>query len=369
LHFKRGAKLKKYFLWLITIATLIAVLAIPACTTPAPAAPATPSTPAQVSAPVETKILKFAYDQPKTSSLGQSIELFAQEFTKRSEGRYKVETYPAKSLIEMAAAIDSLKTGVVEMTFISIGNFLKIFPLSSVTLSPALTFSQSTEEIIFESSEAFNKMYEKFPEIQQEWSDFKLIHYSVLSPYILISKKKEVHKPSDFSGMRVGGTGMQTQFVTLNGGAEVKQIPPDAYMNMDKGVVDASFVNWVQIHDFKLMEISDYFYEMAFSNGALAIVMNNECYNAMSPQDQKLLQETWDNEAVPLVARTRVELDNVGRTETTEAKRKIVQPTVEEKAVWVEAAEPIFAQWIKDAEALGAKNADKVLAEWKNLTK
>jgi TRAP-type C4-dicarboxylate transport system substrate-binding protein len=155
----------------------------------------------------------------------------------------------------------------------------------------------------------------------------------------------------------------------MNGGATVNQIPPQAYMNLDKGVVDAAFVNWAQILNYKLWEVAGVVYELGFSHGLLPTVVNSEVYNSMSPEDQQLMHDIWNNEAGAIVRKAMVEQDEMGKAEAIKFGTKVIQPTAEEKAVWVEDAEPIFAQWVKDADELGAKNADKVLAEWKRLTK
>jgi TRAP-type C4-dicarboxylate transport system substrate-binding protein len=210
------------------------------------------------------------------------------------------------------------------------------------------------------------EMYKKLPQIQQEYKDVKLFGWHQLNPYILASKKKEIYLPEHFKGLRVGGTGSKMRLVSNHGGAEVTQIPPDSYMNMDKGVVEASFLSWSQIWDYKIWEVAKYFCDFSFSGGAFAMVMNLDTWNGMSPEDQKIFMELWYKSYEIGATNTAMEVEK-GMKAAASSGAKIRKLTESEIAVWRNAAIPIIEQWIADSKKMGAKDPEIVVAEWKRI--
>ena len=307
---------------------------------------------------------------PKGSAIAVGFEWWGPEFEKRTQGRYKVEIYPGASLIGIPAALDSAKAGVAEVVMTSTGTFPKDFPLSLVTSLPTLGFSPNKVEEYSAAYQACWDLYNKFPEIQAEFKDYKLLWLFELDPYNLVSKKKEIHYASDFKGLKVGGTGQKMDMVVANGGASVHQVPPQTYLNLDKGVVDVSFNTFGQVEPYKLHEICNYFYTQDFGSGLIIILMNLEAWNAMSAQDKKIMEDSWADASIQCALGSMAEMEN-GRKAVVDIGKKLTNPTLAEQQLWTDAAEPVFKTWKDDAIGLGAnpKLVDDIFAEWKALRK
>ena len=196
----------------------------------------------------------------------------------------------------------------------------------------------------------------------------KFLSPMVLDPYNLISKKKEVHSPKDFQGMKVGGSGAKMDMVSLNGGAPVQMIPPQSYENLDKGVVEAGFLTLAQVYDYKLWELCSYYYLGDFGCGQHVILMNMDAWNAMTPADQKIMMDTW-TDVWPVSAEGAMENIAKGIDGLTKAGYKTTKPTAAEIAEWEKAAEPVAEKWAKDAQGVGisAETTAKVLDLWKKI--
>jgi TRAP-type C4-dicarboxylate transport system substrate-binding protein len=351
---------------LLAIVILITVLLLSAC--PAPATPTTPTTPTTPEPPKEPVTLKLSYSMPKGAAIGAGFERWAEEFPGMVDGRYKVETYPGSTLVGLPAALDSVKSGVAEIVMTSNGMFPKDFPLSLVASLPTLGFPGWSQEGYSKGYDAWWELYNRFPEIQAEFKDFKLVWPFLLDPSYLVTKKKEVHKAADFKGMKIGGTGQVMEIIKANGGAEVHQVPPQAYTNLDKGVIDGSMNTFSQIADYKLYEICNYFYRQDFGSGCLVIAMNQEVWDAMSPEDQKIFDQSWVD-AIPYMNDTMID-DNVrGLKEVEDLGYTVTDPTPAEVAAWAKAATPAFDKWKKDCIDLGvsAELADEVFEAWKEI--
>jgi TRAP-type C4-dicarboxylate transport system substrate-binding protein len=344
---KGGVKMRtKYVLFISIIIVLIITLILPA------------SAPAQ-------KILRWAYTMPTKKSQSYGWEWFGPEFEKRTSGRYKVEYYPGETLFKVSAAFDSIASNVAQIANASVGQLEKRLPLSNVALLPTLDFPGSLKARIA-CGYAFMEMVRKLPQVQEEYKDVKLFGYHQLNPYILASKRKEVYLPEHFKGLKVGGTGSKMKLVSNNGGAEVTAVPPDAYMNMDKGVVDASFLSWSQIWDYKIWETAKYFCDFSFSGGAFAMIMNLNTWNGMSPEDQKIFMEVW-SKAYELGAQNTYTEVEKGSKASADAGATIRKLTETETAVWRKAAGPVIEEWLKEAKKSGAKDPETVIVEWKRL--
>ncbi len=373
--------MKRYLVLLMAIMVISALL-ITACsttTTTTPASSNPPTTQATTSAPATSappasspaaavKTLTFSYTMPKGASVGKGFEWFGPAFEKATGGRYKVEIYPGSQLIAVPAAMDSIKSGAVEMAYTSAGTFPKQFPLSMVTQLPSLGFPATSEKMFAAGNDAFWEFYNTTPEIQNEFKDVQLVQPYVLDPYKLVSKKVEIKSAADFRGLKVGGTGGKMEIVKANGGASVQQVPPDSYLNMDKGVTDAAFITFAQVFDYHIYDIANFYSDYGFGSGNGIIIMNKEFYNSMGAADQKILADTW-KQAQNVSAQGSMENNAAGAAAIEKAGKKIYVPTAAEAAQWDKDAQPSVQAWRNDAKALGATDAtlDMVYNKWKSL--
>ncbi|MDP2644806.1 MAG: TRAP transporter substrate-binding protein DctP [Desulfobacterales bacterium] len=314
------------------------------------------------SEPAEKKTLRWAYTMPSKKSFSYGWEMLGPEFEKRTNGRYKVEYYPGETLFKGIAGFDSVLSGVAQIANVSMGQIEKRVPLTSVTLLPVLDFPNSLKGRLA-AGNALMEMYRKNPQMQEEFKGLKLFGYHQMNPYILASKSKEIYLPEHFKGLKVGGTGSKMKIISNYGGAEVSQIPPDTYVNMSRGVVDASLLSWSQIWDYKLWEVAKYFYDMSFSGGAQAMVMNAAAWNGMSPEDQKIFTEIWSRTYVAAAEKSYNEATK-GPKAVVDSGGKIRKPAAAEMPAWRKAAAPIVEKWIATAKKGKAGDPQAVLAEW-----
>jgi TRAP-type transport system periplasmic protein len=368
---------KQWSLLVITVILLMAVT-LTACgggattTTQSPAA-TTKAPAATTQAPAATtqgavKTIKLSYTMPKGSAISKGFEWFAAEFPKRSNGRYKVETYPSSSLVGIAVAFDSVKKGVSEIAMTSTGANPSALPLSLVAELPTLGFSGDSVETYKKAYQAAWDLYNGVPEIANEYKDVHVLWRYPVDPFNLVTKNKEVHQAADFKGMKIGGSGHTMEMVTANGGAKIQQVPPESYLNLDKGVTDGALVTFSQIMAYKLGEICNYFYAQNYGSGQLLILMNKGFWEAMPADDQKLLSQVWEESTV-VSAEGAIADVIAGKKYVQGLGKKITEPTAEEKAAWTETASVSFTKWKADCISQGAnaEAVDKVLTQWKAL--
>jgi TRAP-type transport system periplasmic protein len=340
---------------------------------PAPATSAAPkpsaSAPATSAAPAAgAKKIKFGYTMPKGASIGAGFEWFATEFPKRTNGRYIVETYPSNTLVPVNGALDAIKAGTCELIGTSTGTFPKDFPLTLVAAIPTLGFPGGVISSYVEGSDALLELISAVPEVKNEFKDYSLLWIMALDPYNLVSKKKEIHSVSDFKGIKVGGSGAKMDIVVSGGGVQVDMQPPQSPDMLQKATVEAAFLTMSQVNDYKIYEMCDYFYRQDFGGGTYLILMNNNFYNSLPKEDQKILTDTW-REANKVGGETSMNGVLKGIQVSKDAKKNVVVPTAAETAAWEKAADVAVAKWKADAKTVGATDAvlDKVFAKWKEI--
>jgi TRAP-type C4-dicarboxylate transport system substrate-binding protein len=348
--------------WIITIFVLVMITAlllpVSACTK---------------EEAVTSGTIKFNYTMPPGSAVAGGFEWWADEFEKQTDGRWKVETYALSSLVPDAGALDAVKGGVCEIIMSSTGSHATDFPLAAVTGLPTLSFHKKgvTKEEYMASFKALVELY-KLKEVAEEFKDYHIVTALEADPGYLVTKNKEVLMPEDLAGLKVGGgSGVMADMMTAYKAAGVFQIPPESYVNMDKGVTDAAFMTYAQIGPYKMYEIADYIFKQVFSGGTMLVLASPKWYNSLSKADKKIFDDTW-KQAEEKAADSMTETTKKMETPIVSSGIKINIPTAEQTAAWEAAcAKYAFPTWAKQAQDLGYSKdvTDKVLKKWQDLVK
>ncbi len=336
---------------------------------PAPA-PAPEPEPEPAPAP-EVRIIKFNYTMPPFSAVGVGFEWWADEFEKRTEGRYVVETYGFSALLPDEGSLDAVKAGVVEVNMTSTGSQMASFPLASVTGLPTLSFHKKgvAFEEFMASFDALIEFY-KIPEVGAEFEDYHLVKALEIDPGYLITADKEVFVPEDIEGLKVGGAlGALADMMSAFDAAGVFQIPPQAYDNMQKGVTDAAIMTYAMIGPYNMFDLCDYILKQTFSAGSLLILTSHEFYASLPPADQAIFDQTWEDAMV--VCAQGMYDETVHSTPAIEASGIIINtPTPEQSALWDDAARMYaFPTWADMCHDMGYSEevTDRVLSTWQAL--
>lgn len=366
---------KKKLLTLASSVCLILVLAalpfMAACAEPAPAPTPTPTpaptptpTPTPTPPPFKGVTLKFAYTMPEKMSVSQGWHWWAEELEKRTDGKVKVEFYPGGTLFKLDVSVDSVIGGVADIAMTSIGAFSKRFPLSNVGSLPTASFPDTVEGLVAADS-ALMALYEKSPEMKAEWKDVKVLGFYQMLNYIMQSKK-EIRVPDDVKGVKIGGDGLKLALVEAAGATPLTIVPPDAYMNLDKGVIDAAFLSWSQAGIYHTYEVCEYFFDYGFGATSLPIIMNLDTWNALPSDIQKLMMDLMP-ESQMVSAKGLIVSVEKGRKAVSDAGKTVITLTLDEVKLWQDVGKPMEGTWIAEMKAAGIKNPEEVLNEWKRL--
>ncbi|GAI92150.1 unnamed protein product, partial [marine sediment metagenome] len=160
--------------------------------------------------------------------------------------------------------------------------------------------------------------------------------------YIIVSKDKPIRAPDDLKGIKVGGTGIKGELISHCDGVPVSLPPPETYMNLKTGVVDAVYLSLSQAAVYKIWEVGQYFLDYgAGGQTGMPIIMNWDSWNALPADIQEIMMELTPEVRVRN-SEILVNTADAARQSAKEAGRTLITPTADEVKLWQEASEPLW---------------------------
>lgn len=322
----------------------------PASSQPAssqPAAAPAASTPA--AAPAKPVELIFAHAFPAQHHVSQHlVEPFIKEVEEKTAGRVKFTLHTGGSLVNPPGSYEAVVNGVVDATWALQGYTPGRFPLTEVIEMPFMFTSAE------EASTVLWKLYEQSPALQQEYGDVKVITLWAHDTGHIYTKDKPVRSLEDLKGLRIRFPGpMQGRILEAYGAVPVGMPAPDIYDSVDRGVIDGVAIGRSAMKSFRLHEVVKYSAESHFYVAPMALVMNKEAWNRISPQDQQVI-DGLIGERLALVAARDFEAENKAALELLKASNvEMYEVPADEIARWRQAAAPVMEQWFQDMEKAG----------------
>lgn len=227
------------------------------------------------------------HQMPGTSRYEDTIMPFVKAVEAASGGRLIIEPFGAGVLFPVSETMDSLKSGVVEMSASWDGMWAgkdPVFALAgSIPTDPIRSFSEH-----FYRSERLepilSKAYEKFGVTYLGALDF--------GPLEILMSTKPIRTLEDFKGINIRTAGIGGDFYTKLGASIVSTAGNEIYTALQLGTVDAAeFNDWIVNMEMGFDEITDYVIEPVLHTGALtdkSVTVNNAAWNKL-PDDLKAI--------------------------------------------------------------------------------
>ena len=315
----------------------------------------------------KTTVIRFSHDLPPQNAPIVGINWWAKAVTERTEGRVKVQVFPASSLSTQQQAIQNLMGGVCDMAMVSITSHTKNFPLSSIVGLPGVGFPDETLEANTAHMNTYYQLLEKFPVVKKEYRNFgPVFFYMIYAEAYLMSKKVRIQIPSDLNGIKIGSNGIRMDLAKYLNAAPVFDIPPTAYEKLQTGVTQATFIATAAAHQFQLYEVTDYALDIPFGGGGLVNLINKDTWEKISHDDQQIMIELA-TEGSKRSHQAQAELASFSWTELKDRGMK-VKTNKEERNQWNNVFKIFWDKWITDNEKAGVKEARDIFDFWKSAS-
>lgn len=271
----------------------------------------------------------------------------------RTGGRVKITNYFGQALLKYGDTYRGVSSGIADISLYVIGASEGIHDINEVISLPFLGLPDMVT-----GAQIYKELRQKFPELDQEnsktgtmWLDVRM-----MAPTQLHLVNKTVRAPEDLKGMKVIASGAAMTYLLQHvDGAAVHLGPPDWYLSLERGLVEAQLTHWLAVYEFGLLELFNYhtmWGDAGISMVPIGFLINLETWNSLPPDLQDILVEVytwadeqsneWDLGLLETALKTAAEQGNV----LTYLTPSEIQP-------WVDLMTPYHEQWIEEMEGKG----------------
>ncbi len=310
----------------------------------------------------ETITLRFAHQNPDTGlSTKNCVEPWLKKIEEATGGKVKIQPYYGETLAKGKDMWNATKMGITDIGWAFHGYWPNMTPVTDVISLPAMSFTSAEK-----GSEVLWKLHEKFPEIQNEFKDVKVLLFYTSAPYTLITSKKPVADLDDLKGMKIRMTGgPPTEMVTALGAVPMLIPMPDSYISLQKGVIDGMGAPWEAIHVWRFYEVAKYYTEVPFPAVYFSIIMNKNKWNSLPKDVQEAIMSVSGEEGSKYWGRhffDDMKAEGVKKIEAAGQAANVTELSPEERQKWIDVgAKPLWENWVSAMEKKGVADARQIL--------
>jgi len=275
------------------------------------------------------------------------LESWCKELEKRTNGKVKVNYYPAATLVPAVQTYDAVTKGIADVGNHVLGYTVGRFPLMEVLDLP-LGYPKDNKA----PTKLMNAFYAKFK--PKELDDVKVLWIHGQAPGIIHTKTKPINKLEDLKGVKMRTYGSNAKLVSLLGATPVAMPMTDVYDALSRGVMDGVMAAYEALEGFRLGEQVKYDienYATAYS-AVFLVMMNKAKWNALSPDIQKIVDD-MSKEYIEKYAIMWDDIEKSGRAYMQKRGSTVITLSKEEEVRWVEKARPILDEYVKKMKEKG----------------
>lgn len=228
-------------------------------------------------------------DAPDHVQNAETFKNFSEEIKELTDGRVSFQMYTGGALGGPKETLDNITTGIMD-----VGRGLHGYNAGKFEAQTVLHLPFLAEGNAEKLSVVAQKLYDTFPEIQEEYSDVKPLWIHAADPYAIITKGKAVRSFEDVKGMKLRTPSVEGGEMIEAWGATPVSLPaPEIYDALQKGVIDGGVLPITAIKDFNLTDLVDYVTIGNFNTTLFYVNMNKDSWNKISAEDQKSIEEEY----------------------------------------------------------------------------
>lgn len=290
-------------------------------------------------------VLEFGHIQNPGHALYVAPEEFKELVEKKSNGRIKINLYPASQLGSAREMMEQISMGSLDITFADASDWASTFnrPELGVFNLPFLCNDLDAQCRIIE-----NIVPKEVPKMIKGLDFHLLMTYSngLRCPLV---KTRPIHKLEDIKGlkMRTPETKLYVDIWNALGASTVTSAWSEAYTLLQQGVADAVEADDVGLTSQNLQEVGKYFTKTNYLSQAYLVMINNEKWNSIPKDLQKILLDcAKENQAKQL--KDRKELGVEAEKTIAAAGVKIYDLDPKERQRMKDACKSIYDQYANE---------------------
>jgi TRAP-type transport system periplasmic protein len=312
------------------------------------------------------QVIKITWAE-QNNDMGYGPKYSEAPYLKRIEeatgNRVKFEVFWGQTLVKGPDIWNAVKTGLVDAGWCFHNYWPGMTELANAISLPGLPFKD-----VEHASAVMYQIYQEFPSIQAEFKDVHVLTTWCDGHEVLLSRSKQVKTLEDMKGLKVRATGMNlTNLMTTLGAVPVTFPMPDAYLSLDRGVIDGMTAPWEAAVSFKLDEVAKYLVPVPWTFFHFTYSMNKAKWNSLPKDIQDAITKVNDLENARRLSR---DWEATAKQEFLKISKGKVEPITMPEAEMkklAEIAKPLREEWVKKMTAAGRPDAGKVLKRIEEL--
>ncbi len=276
---------KRVWVILATILLLVMVT-FPACQSATTATVASPKAPATAPASaIQPKqiVLKCVSHPALVGPTANSIRYFSDKVKEKSNGELTINILGASEVISNADLEPAVKSGTVDVAYISGSYYPGVVPEGG-----AISLSQLTP-----AEERQNGFWDLIAQANEKAGLFPLGRASIFPNCYYLYTKFSLTNPRQLSGHKFRGSGPYLPFQKALGIVSVNLAPEDTYNALQQGLIDG--ITWKEeaIISYKVYEAGiKYVIDYAYDNDDLIFLMSVDGFNRLPKNLQNVLLDS-----------------------------------------------------------------------------
>lgn len=296
--------------------------------------------------------MRISISVAQNSHQGVGIDTFAREVEKRTNGRYKVQTFYSGALGGERESIEAVQLGTQELTFTSTGPVPNFVPESKILDVPFLFRDKPHARAVLDGKIG-QDMLAKF-----EAKGFKALAWGENGIRHMTNSKRDVKSPDDLKGLKMR-TMENPVHIAAYKGLGIVPTPmafPEVFTALQQGTVDGQENPLSVIMAAKFDQVQKHLSLTGHVYSPAIFLMNKAAFDKLSAADKQAFLAAAKEAAK--ANRARVDEDDAKGVAELRAKGMTVTENVD-KAKFVATLAPVNAVFEKE---FGKANIDAIRA-------
>lgn len=289
---------------------------------------------------------------PQAPAHTKMLEPWAKRIEEQSNGRIKIEIYPAMSLGGAPPQlIRQVRDGVVDIIWTVNGYTPDLFPRTEVFELPGVYTNDTAATNL-----AMRDLFDEY--LAEEYEGVHVILLHVHAGQGIQMRDTAVRSPADLAGKKMRIPTRTGAWVLEALGATPVGMPiPDLPQALSTGAVDGALIPWEIIPPFKIQELTQYQIEgpdhERFGTTTFQISMNRDTWDSLPPDLQEVVAASSGEDFAREVGEVWRASEEVGIGIAVGDGNELITLNEEEMQVFRTAMEPVVQRWIEDVTAKG----------------
>lgn len=278
-------------------------------------------------------------------------------------GRVKFEPFWGQTLVKGPDIWNAVKTGLVDSGWCFHNYWPGMTELANAISLPGLPF-KDTEH----ASAVIYKIWKEFPSVQAEFKDVHVMTTFCDGHEIALTTKKQIKTLEDLKGLKMRATGQNLMNLMIKLGATPVTFPmPDAYLSMDRGVIDGMTAPWEAAISFKFEEVTKYLVVAPWTYFHFTLSMNKAKWESLPKDIQDIITKVNDYENARELSRNWATAAKKDFLQVSKGKVEPYTLPESEMKKLSDISKPLREDWVKKMVGMGKTDAPKILKRIEEL--